>query len=109
MTPEGQVKKRIKETLQQYGIVSAAKIGSDEAKVAVGWYFMPKPFGVISILDFVGHYRGRFFSIEAKAEGKAPTELQALQRDTINWTGGAAFVIDGEHSLNTFKRWVEGR
>ena len=107
MTPEGQVKKRIKETLQQYKILNAAHAGTTPD--AVGWYTMPTPRGVKGIPDFIGHYYGRFFSIEAKAPDKEPSGFQLLQNDTIKRTGGAAFVIDGEHSLNTFKRWVEGR
>jgi hypothetical protein len=109
MTPEGQVKKLIKETLKKYGIVNAAQAGTSEAKASVGWYTMPTPRGVKGIPDIVGHYRGRFFSIEAKAPNKEPSGFQLLQNDTIKHTGGAAFIVDGEHALNTFKRWVEGR
>ena len=109
MTPEGKVKALIKETLKKYGIVNAAKVGSEEAKAAVGWYFMPKPYGVQGILDFMGHYRGRFWVIEAKSPGKGATAFQIQQYDLIKQTGGAAFIVDGEHALNTFKRWVEGR
>ena len=109
MTPEGKVKQLVKETLKSYRILNAAKAGTDEAKDAVGWYTMPTPRGVKGIPDIIGHYYGRFFSIEAKAPGKEPSGFQLLQNDTIKHTGAAAFIVDGEHSLNAFKRWVEGR
>ena len=109
MTPEGTVKKLIQETMKKYGILNAAKAGTDEAKAAVGWYTMPTPRGVKGIPDIIGHYYGRFFSIEAKAPGKEPSGFQLLQNDTIKHTGAAAFIVDGEHSLNAFRRWVEGR
>ena len=99
----------VKQMLHQYGILNAAKAGTDEAKAAVGWYTMPTPRGVKGIPDFIGHYYGRFFSIEVKAPGKEPSGFQLLQNDTIKQTGGAAFIVDGEHSLNAFKRWIEGR
>ena len=99
----------VKQMLHQYGILNAAKAGTDEAKAAVGWYTMPAPRGVKGIPDFIGHYRGFFWTIEAKAPGKEPSGFQLLQNDTIKQTGGAAFIVDGEHALNTFKRWVEGR
>lgn len=109
MTPEGRVKKLIQEALKKYNILNAAKAGTDEAKSAVGWYTMPKPWGVKGIPDFQGHYKGIFWAIEAKAPGEEPSGFQLLQIDTIKQTGGAAFIVDGEHSLNAFKRWVEGR
>ena len=109
MTPEGKVKAMVKQALRQYKIVNAAKAGTEEAKDAVGWYTMPTPRGVKGIPNIIGHYYGRFFSIEAKAPGKEPSGFQLLQNDTIKHTGAAAFIVDGEHSLNAFKRWVEGR
>ena len=99
----------VKQVLHQYKIVNAAQAGTDEAKEAVGWYTMPTPRSVKGIPDIIGHYYGRFFSLEIKAPGKEPSGFQLLQNDTIKQTGGAAFIVDGEHSLNTFKRWVEGR
>lgn len=107
MTPEGRIKNLVKETLQKYKILNAAQAGSTHD--AIGWYVMPTPRGVKGIPDFIGHYQGRFFSIETKAPGKTPSGFQLLQNDTIRLTGGAAFIVDGEHSLNAFKRWVEGR
>ena len=106
MTPEGRVKKLINECLEQYKILNAKDAGM--VGDFDGWYFMPKPWGVDGISDFVGHYFGFFFSLEAKRPGKAPSGFQLLQNDTIKQTGGANFIIDGEHSLNTFKRWLDG-
>lgn len=105
MTPEGRVKSLIKECLASNGIVNAKDAGSEGT--FVGWYCMPTPRGVKGIPDIMGHFHGSFFSIEAKAPGKEPSGFQLLQNDTIKQTGGANFIIDGEHSLNTFKRWLD--
>ena len=83
MTPEGKVKERIKKVLDLY----AGRI----------YYNMPVPYGYgAPMLDFVGCFYGKFFAIEAKAEGKVPT---TRQEDTIErMCDGRArvFVIDGD-------------
>ena len=108
ITPEGKIKAAIDALLMKYKIYSAAKAGAFPAN-AMGWVFKPvqgSAFGVSGIPDFIGHYRGRFWAIEAKAPGKKPTGFQALQIAAIRCSGGAVFVIDGEESLKEFETWL---
>ena len=112
MTPEGKVKGQIKKILDAYHIMPAKDAGNPEAEEkAEGWYYMPSAtqFGVKGIADFIGHYRGHFWAIEAKAPGKKPTGFQSLQINAVDRSGGAVFVIDGVESLYVFERWVWGR
>ena len=106
-TPEGEVKKLIDAMLLKYKIYSAAKAGafSDDA---CGWYYKPvQHAGVSGVPDYIGHFYGYFFSIEAKAPGKTPTGFQALQIDAIETSGAAAFIVDGAESLVGVERWFE--
>lgn len=78
-TPEGRVKRAITKMLQHYDV----------------YYHMPVPGGYgDSTLDYVGCAAGKFFGIEAKAPGKAPTKLQELTLNRMQRAGGATFVID---------------
>jgi hypothetical protein len=52
----------------------------------------------------MGHHRGRFFGVEAKAPGKKPTGFQALQIAAIRAAGGMVFVIDGD--LSELEAWL---
>ncbi len=107
-TPEGKVKDMIKKILAKYKIYPASKAGAFP-KDANGWYYMPvsaSAFGVAGIPDFIGHYKGIFWSIEAKAKGKKPTGFQALQLKAIALSGGEAFIVDGEESMENFEHWV---
>lgn len=106
-TPEGLVKDKVKKLLAAYGIFPASKAGAFP-ELACGWYYMPTQagLGVKGIPDFMGHYQGKFFSIEAKAPGKVPTGFQSLQIEAIRTSGGAVFVIDGDTS--EFETWLKG-
>lgn len=42
-------------------------------------------------LDIIGCYKGRFYSIEVKAEGEKPTALQRVNIAEIKKNGGIAF------------------
>jgi len=107
MTPEGKVKKAIKELLAEYKIIPADKAGA--GLEGDGWYYMPvsaSSIGVAGIPDFIGHYFGRFFAIEAKAPKKKPTGFQALQIAEIRITGGFCSVIDGRGGLAELRIWL---
>lgn len=106
-TPEGNVKKAIKKLLAERGIYNASKAG-DFPENSEGYYYMPgqSSFGVSGIPDFLGHYKGRFWAIEAKAPGKKPTGFQQLQIGAIDISGGAVFVVDGPETLDDFDRWI---
>ena len=106
MTPEGRVKALIAKLLAHYDIQPAAKAGTFTE--SAGWYYfaVQGQMSVRGVPDIVGHYRGRFWAIEAKAPGKKPTGFQALQLSAIKASGGAVFVIDGEESLKEFETWL---
>lgn len=107
-TPEGIVKDAVKAYLNSIGCVPASK-----APLATpahhGYYFMPPAngMGVSGIPDFVGHYKGRFFSVETKVEGKDPTPLQKHQIMAIRMSGAQAFVVRGADNLEELKAWVK--
>lgn len=97
MTPEGQVKREIKEYLkvlkQKYHL----------------WYHMPVQNGMGSpTLDFNPVIlRGRVCAIEAKAPGEQPTARQEQTLNEIRFAGGDTFVIDGSlSSWKLFEDWV---
>ena len=107
MTPEGQVKKLVKDYLISVGLIPAgqAVLCTEEN---TGWFHMPvsNGMGVHGIPDFLGHYKGRFFAIETKTKGKKPTPRQEHQLNALNLTGSATFVVDSEESLGRVKEWV---
>lgn len=86
-TPEGKVKKAVKEFLRSKGV----------------WYCMPMGtgFGSSGVPDFLCCYRGVFWAIETKAPGKRnnTTELQRQQIASICAAGGRAVVIDNVEQL----------
>ena len=92
MTPEGKTKKDIKKILDAY-------------KPDL-WYFMPVNKHTRGIPDFVGCYKGKFFSIEAKSFNGTVTELQSDTINTIKKAGGTALVIR-DADLPTLRAWLE--
>ena len=108
-TPEGAVKEKIKYHLEKLGIIpagQAVKVTHEHS----GWYYMPisNGMGVHGIPDFIGHYRGEFFAIEAKAPAKPgkprnePSALQEIQLHAIDRTGGIRAVVDSEEEMLNF-------
>ena len=91
MTPEGRVKKQVSELLRKYPEL---------------YYEMPVPGGYgKSGLDYVGCFRGKFFSVETKAPGKKPTARQNLTIASMRRSGGVVFVIDGD--ISSLKLWLD--
>ena len=107
-TPEGAVKEMIKKRLEELGCISAGK-AVKVSHTHSGWYYMPvsNGMGVHGILDFVGHYRGEFFAIEAKAPGKHPSALQEIQLHAIDRTGGIWGVVWDDATMTEFLRGFE--
>lgn len=108
MTPEGEVKKMIKERLEARGLIPAGK-AVKATKEHTGKFHMPvsNGMGVHGIPDFYGHYRGWFFEIEAKVLGKEPTPLQRHQLNATARTGGAAFAVDSPEAMDAVERWMD--
>ena len=80
MTPEGKVKKRVKEILKELG----------------AYYAMPVTggYGNSGVPDFLICEAGLFYGIECKANGGKPTALQLKNLADIRRAGGVALVID---------------
>lgn len=94
-TPEHRIKSLVKKLLDSYS--------------PAVWYFMPVQRGLgckRGVPDFVGVCNGRFFSVETKAPGKKPTQLQWYMMGLIGKAGGKAFVVDNTESLSTLERWL---
>ena len=113
VTPENKVKQSVRELLAEYAVYEA-KDSLYVTPAWKGWYFMPVPMGVgiAGIHDFIGHYKGKFFSIEAKAPGRRKEENrgcsahQEAHRVAILTSGAASFVVDGEDDLRTVEAWL---
>lgn len=87
MTPEGKVKKAVREFLRKHDI----------------WFYQPvqNGMGQVGIPDFICCFRGHFIAIETKAPGKMHTVTANQQRviDQIREHGGLALVVDSVDSL----------
>lgn len=87
MTPEGKVKKAVREFLRAKDV----------------WFYQPvqNGMGQVGIPDFVCCYRGTFIAIETKAPGKLSGVTPNQQRviDAIKAHGGLAVVVDSVDSL----------
>lgn len=94
MTPEGKVKDDIMVYLNS---------------LADCWYFKPVPigYGRKGIPDFIGCYKGLFFSIEAKAPGGSMTPWQLKENTSIECAGGCAIVADCNEMVKyVFKKYL---
>jgi hypothetical protein len=91
-TPEGLTKRKLRKILAQYD----------------GMYtYWPVPSGYgRTTVDCLGCYRGRFFMVETKGDGKKPTLRQTLELQTAEFAMGKTFVMVGPEDP-TFDRLVE--
>lgn len=96
MTPEGQVKAKVRELLGTYG---------DEL---YSYWPVPTGFGRTTV-DAIGCYRGHFFAIETKAEKKKPTLRQIGELNRIDHAMGRTYVITGIASpeLQELRHWLD--
>ena len=82
MTPEGKVKKKVKEYLKEFG----------------AWYYMPVSNGMgrVGCPDILVCYQGLFMAFETKAPGKIKNVTPNQQReiDDIQRANGLAHVVD---------------
>ena len=96
MTPEGKVKKKVKEYHQSIG----------------AWYYMPVSNGMgrVGCPDILVCYKGMFMAFETKAPGKIKNVTANQQReiDGIQRANGLAHVVDDVEQvkslLDTFER-----
>ena len=93
MTPEGQVKAKIKRLLSSF-----------RPRL---YYHMPVQNGMGSpTLDFNGVVASRRFDIEAKAPGQKPTSRQSMTIEDLEAAGSRVFVIDGD--TTELEDWIRG-
>ena len=82
MTPEGKVKKKVKEYLKDIG----------------AWYYMPVSNGMgrVGCPDILVCYKGLFMAFETKAPGKIKNVTPNQQREIedIQRANGLAHVVD---------------
>lgn len=92
MTPEGKVKKKVKEILTSAGAYYAMPVGAG--------------YGHAGTPDFLVCYQGRFIAIETKAAGNKPTALQEATMQRIREAGGRTLVID-ETNVETLRKELD--
>jgi hypothetical protein len=92
MTPEGEVKNKIKKILKAHDAYFTMPIGTG--------------YGAAGVPDFVICYKGRFIGVEAKANGNKPTALQDKHMSAIRGVGGFTLVID-EKNIDELTQLLE--
>jgi Holliday junction resolvase len=80
MTPEGKVKKKVKDVLKKLGAYYVMPIGST--------------WGNSGVPDFIFCLKGKFYAIECKAGRNTPTALQEKNMSDIWNAGGVALLIN---------------
>ncbi len=91
MTPEGKVKKEVKDFLDALGPEC--------------WYYMPVPmgYGKRGVPDFIGCYAGHFFAIEAKASSGELSPWQKQQKEALSEAGSLYWLVKPE-TIEEFKQ-----
>lgn len=98
MTPEGRVKTSVKDALRAAGLALFADLvsGRTAYEDVEGFFYMPVagPYSVLGIHDFVGCWRGVFFSIETKAPlaKEDATPHQTAFHKAANVSGGVSLI-----------------
>ena len=97
MTPEGKVKKKVKEFLQSIG----------------AWYYMPVSNGMgrVGCPDILVCYEGRFLAFETKAPGKLEnaTANQLREIAGIQRANGLAHVVDDVEQVRTIMEELDAQ
>ena len=103
-TPEGTVKKAIKDVLDEFNEKRIVSYNGTNYHVGTLKQFWPVPSGYgASDIDCIVCYYGQYISIEAKAPGKKPKPRQELTIAESIGADGLVFVIDGEIGLNELR------
>ena len=96
MTPEGKVKKKVREYLQSIG----------------AWYYMPVSNGMgrVGCPDILVCYKGLFMAFETKAPGKIKNVTPNQQReiDDIQRAYGLAHVVDDVEQVKSLIETLKG-
>jgi hypothetical protein len=75
------------------------------------WVFSPfmAGYGKSGVSDIVGCYRGKFFAIEVKREGKEPTPIQTRRMAEIEAAGGKTFWGTASRVIPLFEEWINAK
>ena len=102
-TPESYEKDDIKKYLD----IEAVKVRHNG--LGILWYYCPfmAGYGKSGVSDIVGCYRGKFFAIEVKREGKEPTPIQTRRMAEIEAAGGKTFWGTAAKVIPEFEAWIK--
>lgn len=112
-TPEGRIKSEVRAALHENGVHPFVEVATGKVRNVAGTYYMPTagPFSVHGIHDFVGCWRGVFFSIETKAPNNPEDETvhQGYFRAAVTEAGGVSLtgVRDGAAAVAAIRAAVE--
>lgn len=113
-TPESRVKQAVRKALHAYGVYPFTDVAAGKVSGAEGFYYMPVagPYSVHGVHDFVGCWRGLFWSIETKAP-ENPEDATAHQenfRAAAESTGGVSFVgVRDDSAVMALRELVRSR
>jgi len=87
LTPEGKIKKQVRELLTKYSIY---------------WFFpATHGYGKSGVPDIIACVKGKFWGIECKAPGNRPTELQKFHLSSIEQCDGIGLLIDSQDAVDS--------
>jgi hypothetical protein len=95
-TPESRVKAKLRRLFKGY------------RPDLYDYWPVPSIYGATT-LDVLGCYRGRFFSVETKAQGRKPTLRQTKTINSMEQAMGRVFVVTGMNSpvFDELKAWLD--
>jgi hypothetical protein len=107
-TPEGKVKEAVKKVLIANRIYPFMDVGTGKAKDAEGVFYMPVagPFSVHGVHDFVGCFKGRFFSIETKAPDAKEDATPHQQKFAIAVNHAGGIAVTGVRDADQVQRLI---
>jgi hypothetical protein len=72
------------------------------------WWFKPlmAGYGKSGVSDYIGTYRGYFWSFEVKREGKEPTAIQDRRMKEMEAAGGQTFWGTAAKIISEFDEWL---
>jgi len=96
-TPEGKVKKMVRDVLRDFDEQKTVRYNNFDYVVGTLKQFWPVPSGYgASDIDCIVCYYGQYISIEVKAPGKKPKPRQEQTLAETIGAGGRTYVIDNE-------------
>lgn len=107
MTPEGNVKKRVKEMLHELDILpfKQALAAVRSGKKIHGYYQMPSAsgYGEAGIGDFLLSICGHYMEIETKTKDGDQRGIQKLHQEVVDASNGSYIIIKQEEDMLRLK------